>query len=99
MPRVVHFEIHATDPDRLLAFYAGLFGWEFQKWDGPMDYWLINTGPADEPGINGGLFRRRGAAPVYGKATNAYVCTVDVPSARASLTRAVELGGAVAVPL
>ena len=99
MPRVVHFEIHASDPDRLVAFYTGLFGWTFQKWDGPMDYWLIQTGPDEEPGINGGLVRRRGAAPVYGQAVSSYVCTVDVPSAQAAITRAVELGGAVAVPV
>ncbi len=99
MPRVVHFEIHATDPDRLVAFYTDLFGWEFQKWEGPMDYWLIQTGPPEEPGINGGLVRRRGAAPTHGQAVNAYVCTVDVPSAQDALTRAVQLGGSVAVPL
>ena len=99
MPRVVHFEIHASDPDRLVAFYTGLFGWEFHKWEGPMDYWLIQTGPAEEPGINGGLVRRRGAARVYGQALNAYACTVDVASAQASLTRAVELGGAMALPV
>ncbi len=44
MSRVVHFEIHATDPERLVAFYTDLFGWTIQKWDGPMDYWLIHTG-------------------------------------------------------
>ncbi|HWE37971.1 MAG TPA: VOC family protein [Isosphaeraceae bacterium] len=99
MPRVVHFEIHATDPDRLVAFYTDLFGWAFQKWEGPMDYWLIQTGPPEERGIDGGLVRRRGAAPAYGQAVNAYACTVDVPSAQDALNRAVGLGGSVAVPL
>jgi predicted enzyme related to lactoylglutathione lyase len=99
MPRVVHFEMHATDPDRLVAFYTGLFDWSFQKWEGPMDYWMIQTGPPEEPGINGGLVRRRGAAPIYGQAVNSYVCTVDVPSAQAALTRAVELGGSVSLPV
>lgn len=99
MPRVVHFEVHATDPDRLVAFYTGLFDWSFQKWDGPMDYWMIQTGPPEEPGIDGGLVRRRGAAPIYGQAVSSYVCTVDVPSAQAAITRAVELGGTVALPV
>jgi len=44
MPRVIHFEIHAGDPERAMAFYAGLFGWKFEKIAGPMEYWLINTG-------------------------------------------------------
>jgi predicted enzyme related to lactoylglutathione lyase len=39
--RVVHFEIHAEQPDRAIAFYSGLFGWGFDKWSGPMPYWLM----------------------------------------------------------
>lgn len=54
MPRVVHFEVHADDPERAANFYSGVFGWELAKWEGPQDYWLITTGPDDEPGINGG---------------------------------------------
>jgi predicted enzyme related to lactoylglutathione lyase len=99
MPRVVHFEIHATDPDRLVSFYTALFGWTFQKWDGPMDYWMIGTGPAEQRGIDGGLIRRHGDAPVEMQAVNAFVCTVDVASAERTLARAVELGGAVALPI
>jgi hypothetical protein len=25
------------------------------KWEGPVDYWLVDTGDASTPGINGGL--------------------------------------------
>jgi uncharacterized protein len=31
MPRVVHFEIHAADPDRLVAFYEAVFGWTLKR--------------------------------------------------------------------
>ncbi len=58
MSRVIHFEIPADDPERAIAFYEKTFGWEFYKWEGPMEYWLITTGPESEPGINGGLARR-----------------------------------------
>ena len=58
MPRVVHFDIAADDPERAVAFYETVFGWEITKWDGPMEYWLITTGPEDEPGIDGGLAKR-----------------------------------------
>ena len=95
MPRVVHFEIHAEDPERAILFYSGLFGWTFSHWAGPMDYWLITTGPDEQPGINGGLVRRMGA--IDGTAVIAYVCTVDVASVDESLARAVELGGQVAL--
>jgi uncharacterized protein len=78
MARVVHFEIHAENPERAVAFYQTLFGWEFKKWDGPMEYWLITTGKESEPGINGGLVKRMGPPPIDGQAVNAYVCTVNV---------------------
>jgi len=57
MPRIIHFEIHADTPERAVKFYQELFGWEFTKWEGPMPYWLIKTGPDGQPGINGGCCR------------------------------------------
>jgi predicted enzyme related to lactoylglutathione lyase len=99
MSRVVHFEIHATDPESLVSYYSALFGWTIQKWDGPMDYWLISTGPDEQRGINGGLVRRRGDGPTATQAVSSFVCTVDVKSAETSLARATELGGTVAVPV
>ena len=96
MPRVVHFEIHAADPERAVNFYQTLFGWTFQKWEGPMDYWLIITGPDDQPGINGGLVRRQGE--IDGQAVIAYVCTVDVADVDASVKSAIDHGGQIALP-
>ena len=57
MSRVVHFEIAADDPEKSAAFYQNVFDWKITKWEGPQDYWLVETGEADEPGINGALFR------------------------------------------
>ncbi len=53
-PRVIHFEIHVDDPKRARAFSSTVFGWKIKNRDGPQDYWLIETGPQDEPGIKGG---------------------------------------------
>lgn len=55
MPSVIHFEINAEDPERAAEFYRKVFGWEIEKWEGPVDYWLINTVEDDEPGINGAI--------------------------------------------
>ena len=96
MPRVVHFEIHAGDPERAVNFYQKLFGWNFQKWEGPMDYWMVITGPDDQPGINGGLLRRQGE--IDGQAVIAYVCTVDVADVDASLQTALANGAQIALP-
>lgn len=98
MSRPIHFEIHAADPERAVRFYTELFGWNFHHWDGPMEYWLINTGTDGEPGINGGLMRRHGAVPSDGQAVNAFVCTINVADVDASVLKATELGGEVALP-
>ena len=96
MPRVIHFEIHAEDPERAVAFYQRVFGWTCTRWSGPVDYWLIKTGPDGQPGINGGLIKRRG--PIDGTAVLAYVCTIDVPSVDEWLGHITAAGGTVALP-
>ena len=96
MPRVVHFEIHAANPERGVKFYEKVFGWTFQKWEGPIEYWLITTGPDSEPGINGGLLRRQGDTD--GQAVIAYVCTIGVADLDATMAIVEANGGTVAVP-
>ena len=99
MPRVVHFEIHAGAPDRAMAFYSRLFGWTFQKFgSGAFDYWLIDTGPASEAGINGGLLRRAGPNPERSLPTPivGFVCTVDVAGVDQTTAEAVAAGGSIA---
>ena len=32
MPRPVHFDITADDPDRAVAFYEKVFGWKLTHW-------------------------------------------------------------------
>jgi uncharacterized protein len=97
MPRVVHFEIHAEDPERAAAFYRGLFGWQITRWEGPQDYWLIRTGEG-QPGIDGGLLRRQGPSPAEGQPVQGYVCTVGVASLDEMLGKLGAAGGRVAMP-
>ncbi len=98
MSRVVHFEIHASNPESVVPFYSSLFGWTITKWDGPIDYWLIQSGAPGEPGIDGGLVPRQGPAPAEGQAVNAFVCTIGVDSLDQTLERVTELGGVIALP-
>lgn len=96
MSRAVHFEIQASDPQALINYYHGLFGWTFNKWEGG-DYWMVHTGAEDKPGINGGLLPRRGPLPAPMAAVNAFVITVDVEDIDASVARAAA-GGVLRVP-
>ena len=63
-----------------------------------MEYWLIGTGPRDEPGIDGGLVRRPVPGPADSPALGAYPCTVSVESLDETLATADELGAEVALP-
>jgi predicted enzyme related to lactoylglutathione lyase len=102
MNRIMHFEIHATDPETLVPFYRDLFGWKIEKWgDGAsagIEYWMISTGEQGTPGIDGGLLRRQGAGPQPGAPVNGYVCTIVVDDLDALLAKATSLGATIALP-
>lgn len=70
MPRVVHFEFQATEPEVLVRFYTKLFGWTIKRW-GDVPYWLVEAGTDTRPGINGGLLLRRGPPPADGQSVKA----------------------------
>jgi len=91
MSRVIHFEIPAADPEKLSAFYQKVFGWKFDKWAGPMEYWMINTGTESAPGINGGMMRKPGG--ITGT-TN----TIGVDSVDSSIAAVTKAGGKLIMP-
>ena len=102
---VVHFEIHASEPQRLIDFYSELLGWQFTQF-GDTPYWSIDTGEgsignvAGSPGmgINGGLAQRQGPAPEQGAPVNGCNVVVGVDDVDAIMRRALELGGVEALP-
>ncbi len=96
MGRLIHFEIHADDPERAVAFYTGVFGWSVSRF-GDMEYWLLSTGPDDEPGINGAILPRSGERPPVGAPVVGAVNTAQVDDLDASLAKAFELGGVLAL--
>jgi hypothetical protein len=91
MPRVIHFEFTADDPERATKFYEGVFGWQTARWDGPQTYWLMTTGPDGQPGINGGIMGRDPRFP-------ATVNTLDVPDVDAYCEKVQAAGGRVVHP-
>lgn len=96
MGRVVHFEIHAGDPERAGAFYTTVFGWAVQRW-GDVAYWLVDTG-STTPGINGAIVPRRGDPPALGAAVTSFVATIEVDDLDATTAAVVTAGGRIAVP-
>jgi predicted enzyme related to lactoylglutathione lyase len=103
MGRVIHFEIHTSDPERAAAFYSGVFGWKIDEWKIPgvkmkeeNRYWNVNTGPDSEPGINGGMVIRNRKDLLSSQPSNAFVCTVGVEDLDMSIQKAIALGGSLA---
>jgi len=91
MSRVIHFEIPAAEPDRAAAFYGKVFGWKFDKWPGPMEYWMVVTGKDGELGINGGMMRKPGG---IASTTN----TIGVDSVDAAVAAVLKAGGKNVLP-
>jgi predicted enzyme related to lactoylglutathione lyase len=92
MPRVIHFEMYTDDPERVRKFYQDVFGWQFNKWTGPQEYWLVTTGGEGEPGINGGMMRPRpGQSP-------GTINTIGVPSLDQFIKKIEQQGGTICVP-
>jgi hypothetical protein len=86
MNRFTHFELVTPDFEKTANFYRQVFDWEIQKWEGPVDYWLVNTGDSSSPGINGGLMGQNG--PFRGT-----VNTVEVDDIDAMISRIKSHGG------
>jgi len=90
MPRVSHFDIPVDNPQRAQKFYSDVFDWKFEKWDGPMDYWMVKTGE-EQPGIDGGMSKR---IPGQVGITN----TINVSSVDEFAKKITENGGHLIIP-
>jgi hypothetical protein len=91
MNRFTHFELATADVEKTAAFYREVFGWQIQKWEGPVDYYLVMTGDASTPGINGGLM------PTGGEMTGT-INTVEVADIDAAIAKVLANGGEIALP-
>jgi hypothetical protein len=91
MNRFTHFELVTTDLEKTAQFYREVFGWQVDKWEGPVEYWLVSSGDGDTPGINGGLML---ASPEMTGTIN----TVEVDDLDAVLAKALANGAEVVMP-
>ena len=102
MNRVVHFEIHAKDLDRMQQFYSDVFGWKITNLGPQMgNFRMIETGenePGEKwPGINGGITPRMGEPAASGQPVNAYVCTISVNDLDVYIDKVKKAGGSMAL--
>jgi len=86
MNRFTHFELATKDLEKTAAFYRDVFDWQIQKWEGPVEYWLVTTGDASTPGINGGLMLTSGDF-------RGTVNTIEVDDIDAAIAKVLAHGG------
>ncbi len=91
MSRIIHFEIAASNPEKVISFYKSVFGWNVQQW-GNEEYWLAFTGDKSEPGIDGAFFKPKGAMP-----GNGFVNTIQVENLDATIEKVKTSGGELVV--
>jgi uncharacterized protein len=85
------FAINADDVTRARRFYEQTFGWRFEPW-GPPNFYLIQTGDHESPGVRGLMHERREL--VKGARMVGYECTINVDDLDATM-RAITAGGGV----
>ena len=89
---ISHFAINADDVARARRFYESVFSWKFSAW-GPPDFFQIQTGDEDDPGVRGALQRRRELAP--GVRILGFECSIAVRDVDATATVVRSSGGRV----
>jgi predicted enzyme related to lactoylglutathione lyase len=65
MGSVTHFEIYASEPEKLADFYRTMFGWQLEKAPG-IDYWRIQTESSPFVGSTSKVYSGLGADIVMG---------------------------------
>lgn len=94
MNNVAYFEIQASNPKDLQAFYAAIFKWKFVKEEFvPIEYYRIETN-----GINGGLLKRPASIPPPKSGTNAFTCSMMVENFDKTSQLILANGGQIALP-
>jgi len=91
-----YFDLTVHDVDQAKRFFGNVFGWRFEKLPTADEYYLIEAGPADEPGIDGGIGMVGQARISEGRPLTQV--TVPVPNLEDFIVRIKEYGGYVLEP-
>ena len=87
--QIVHFEIPADDTAKSREFWGSLFGWQFQNFPGPSEYWMTEIVPKEQgAAITNMEPQKRGS--------RAYFSVDDI---KTGVARVQELGGEAGDPM
>ncbi len=91
-----YFDLTVHDVGQARAFFEKIFGWRFERFPMPYEYYRIQAGAAGEPGIDGGIGAVKDA-PVAG-GVPATQLTVPVANLDETIASVVASGGQVIEP-
>jgi hypothetical protein len=91
-----YFDLTVHDVDQAKRFFGNVFGWRFEKLPTADEYYLIDAGPSDEPGIDGGIGMVGQARISEGRPLTQV--TIPVPNLEDFIVRIKEYGGYVLEP-
>jgi predicted enzyme related to lactoylglutathione lyase len=89
-----YFDFTVKDLDQAKLFFEQVFDWRLEKFPGmPYDYYRIQAGAENEPGIDGGIGAIADAPTAEGRPLTQV--TIPVPSVDDYIARIIEAGGKV----
>jgi predicted enzyme related to lactoylglutathione lyase len=92
-----YFDFTVKDLDEAKSFFEHVFDWRFQSFPGmPYEYYRIQAGPEDEPGIDGGIGGIADTPTAEGRPLTQV--TISVLSVDDCIARVREAGGTVIEP-
>ncbi len=93
----IYFDFTVKDLDEAKSFFEYVFDWRLEKFTGmPYNYYRIQAGAEDEPGIDGGIGAIADTPTAEGKPLTQV--TIPVSSADDCIARVEEAGGKVVEP-
>ena len=91
-----YFDLTVHDVGQAKEFFEEIFGWRFERFPMPYEYYRIQAGPADEPGIDGGIGAVKDA-PIAGEMPVTQL-TVPVADLDEAIAKVLACGGRVIEP-
>jgi len=91
-----YFDLSVTDLEAARRFFERALGWRFEKFPMPYEYYRIQAGAPDEPGIDGGIGAAKDA-PLAGERPTTQV-TIPVNNLDEVLARVRDSGGRIMEP-
>ena len=72
-----YFDFTVSDLPVAREFFEEVLGWRFEKFPMPYEYYRIQAGPPEEPGIDGGIGAIRDAPTAEGRPLTQVTMPVD----------------------